>query len=172
MCRLGFRRRVGMSRPHHDAFVAGPFFDDQFSRLVSFFRPFEERLTKLSCPNISCPLVVNSTGVTLISQPLSLLPTSLPSALPSIWWPKQTPISLTFLCSKTSLQKFTSLTIQGSLSKLLCLDPVMSTASISLRLGYSCAVTTSYVVMCKSEGESGGDSFEAAAWRSAMKTPP
>lgn len=129
-------------------------------------------LTKVDSPNIFFPKGVNSIGVTLTSHPFSLLPTVAPSALPSIWCPKHIPTILTLFCSNMLLTKSTNFKIHGSLSKLLCLDPLIRIASMSSKFGYACAFTTSKTLRSRSEGESGGEVKEVAECRREVKTPP
>ena len=74
-------------------------------------------LTRNSFPNISLPFSDIFTSETEASQPLSLLPTFAPIARPTIWCPKQTPITLTLPCARTLCVNSTSFTIQGSSAK-------------------------------------------------------
>ena len=92
----------------------------------------------MSDPNTSRPFSLSLISVTLTSHPFSFRSTLTPEALATIWCPKHTPITLTLPPVASALRvNSTSFTIHSSSRYAECLDPLMSTASMDCRSGYT-----------------------------------
>lgn len=80
-----------------------------------------EKRTRVSRPSKnSFPAADNSTPQTEISHPASLRATLAPRARPTIWWPKQTPMTRMEGRARALVTKSTRARIQGGESKALC----------------------------------------------------